>query len=143
LERDESEGTKKLVAFAGPLRDALSSQYVLVIDEFDARLHPLITKQIIRMFNGTKSNPTNAQLIVATHDTNLLDKDLMRRDQIWFVEKDPVGSSHLTSLVEYKVRNDASYEKDYILGKYGAIPFLGSIDRVFVHGKPPKAKVIG
>lgn len=141
LERDESEGTKKLVAFAGPLSESLSSQCVLVIDEFDARLHPLITKQIIRMFNGTKSNPTNAQLIVATHDTNLLDKDLMRRDQIWFVEKDDVGASHLTSLVEFKVRNDASYEKDYILGKYGAIPFLGSIDQVFVSERNISQKV--
>lgn len=142
LEQDESEGTKKLVAFAGPLSDSLSSQCVLVIDEFDARLHPLITKQIIRMFNGINTNPTNAQLIVATHDTNLLDKDLLRRDQIWFVEKDVFGASHLTSLVEYKVRNDASYEKDYILGKYGAIPFLGSIDHVFTSTKQrvPKSK---
>ena len=141
LEKDESEGTKKLVAFAGPLSDALSSQYVLVIDEFDARLHPLITKQIISMFNGEKSNPANAQLIVATHDTNLLDKDLMRRDQIWFVEKDALGESHLTSLVEYKVRNDASYEKDYIIGKYGAIPFLGSSDKVFVTSKTTKSGI--
>lgn len=141
LERDESEGTRKLVAFAGPLSDSLSSQCVLVIDEFDARLHPLITKQIIRMFNGAKTNPANAQLIVATHDTNLLDKDLMRRDQIWFVEKDVYGASHLTSLVEYKVRNDASYEKDYILGKYGAIPFLGSIDQVFTSAKKRDPKI--
>lgn len=140
LEKDESEGTKKLVAFSGPLSDSLSSQYVLIIDEFDARLHPLITKQIIRMFNGMKSNPTNAQLIVATHDTNLLDKDLMRRDQIWFIEKDAFGESHLTSLVEYKVRNDASYEKDYIMGKYGAIPFLGSSDKVFVTSRAIKSE---
>jgi AAA15 family ATPase/GTPase len=142
LEQDESEGTKKLVSFSGPLSDSLSSQCVLVIDEFDARLHPLITKQIIRMFNGTNTNSTNAQLIVATHDTNLLDKDLLRRDQIWFVEKDVFGASHLTSLVEYKVRNDASYEKDYILGKYGAIPFLGSIDHVFppTRQKIPKSE---
>ena len=73
-----------------------------------------------------------AQLIFASHDTNLLRKDLFRRDQIWFTEKNKIGATDLYSLVEYKinqatVRNDASFEKDYLLGKYGAIPFLGDI----------------
>lgn len=127
----ESEGTKKIVAMAGPLLDAIEQSIVLVIDEFDARLHPLITKTILELFNSTDGNSQNAQLIVASHDTNLLDSDLLRRDQIWFVEKDRQGATHLTSLDEFKVRSDASFEKDYIAGRYGAIPFLGNVRRLF------------
>lgn len=132
LDSDESEGTQKLVALAGPLVKTLENSYVLFIDEFDARLHPVLTKNIIKLFNCSQVNSHNAQLIVATHDTNLLDRDILRRDQVWFVERDYYGASHLASLVEYKgVRNDASYEKDYIAGKYGAIPILGDIRRIF------------
>jgi AAA15 family ATPase/GTPase len=131
LHRDESQGSIKLVAMSGPIIDTLENAFILAIDEFDARLHPIISKAIIQLFNADTINNRNAQLIVATHDTNLLDKDLLRRDQIWFVEKDPFGASHLTSLVEYRVRNDASFEKDYIFGKYGAVPMLENIERVF------------
>lgn len=130
LRRDESEGTKKLVAMSGPLIDVLENSYILIIDEFDARLHPIITQSILRTFNSSE-NINHAQLIIATHDTNLLDHELLRRDQIWFTERDYYGAAHLTSLVEYKVRNDASYEKDYIQGKYGAIPIVGDIKRIF------------
>ena len=144
LEQDESEGTKKLVALSGPMLDTLANSKIMLIDEFDARLHPIISKTIIKLFNSAASNKNNAQLIVATHDTNLLDRDLLRRDQIWFSEKDKYGSSHLTSLVEYKVRNDASFEKDYIMGKYGAIPrvgYLGNIidssDNFITNNLPP------
>lgn len=125
LGENESEGTKKLIALAGPLMDTFDNSYILFIDEFDARLHPLITKGIIRMFNSLDVNKNNAQLVVATHDTNLLDKDELRRDQIWFAEKDSLGGSHLKQLVEYKVRNDASYRKGYFEGDFGAIPMLG------------------
>jgi AAA15 family ATPase/GTPase len=131
LDDDESEGSKKLIALSGPIVDTLNNPNVLLIDEFDARLHPILSKTIIKLFNSSATNIKNAQLIVATHDTNLLDRDLLRRDQIWFTEKDKFGSSHLTSLVEYKVRNDASYEKDYIMGKYGAIPLLGNMADIF------------
>jgi len=126
LEQDESEGTRKLVALTAPLLDALKEPVTLVIDEFDARVHPIISKQIIEIFNCKNRNPNNAQLVAITHDTNLLDNELLRRDQVWFMEKDQFGASHLTSLVEFKVRNDASFEKDYILGRYGAIPFIGN-----------------
>lgn len=131
LKANESEGTKKLIALAGPLYESLAGKYILVIDEFDARLHSLITRQIVKLFNSRHSNSGGAQLVAATHDTHLLDKELLRRDQVWFVEKDDFGASHLNSLAEYRVRNDASYEKEYVLGKYGAIPFLGAIERVF------------
>ena len=126
LDSDESAGTQKLVALSGPLVDTLEKSKILIVDEFDARLHPAITRKIVEIFNSNEINSRNAQLIVATHDTNLLNKELLRRDQIWFSEKDAYGASHLHSLVEYKIRNDASFEKDYFFGKYGGIPFFGN-----------------
>jgi len=130
LETQESEGTKKLLAIAGNIIANPLLGVPLIIDEFDARLHPNLTREIVRLFNNKETNPKHAQLIFMTHDTNLLDKTLLRRDQIWFVEKDRVGASHLYSLAELKVRNDASFEKDYVQGRYGAIPFLGGLARV-------------
>lgn len=127
LDANESEGTQKIFALSGPLLDALKTGNVLVIDELDARLHPLITLEVIRLFNSEKTNPNNGQLIFTTHDTLLLNNKNFRRDQIWFAEKDRYGATDLYSLVEIKVRNDASFEKDYISGKYGAIPFIGSL----------------
>jgi hypothetical protein len=134
LDKQESEGTKKLFAFAGPILDTLRNGKVLVIDELDARLHPLITKAIIALFNSNETNPQNAQLIFMTHDTNLLNNKIFRRDQIWFTEKNKQGATDLYSLVEYKVRNDASFESDYIRGRYGAIPFIGDFRRLI--GEP-------
>ena len=127
LDDQESEGTKKLFAFAGPLLDTLRSGTVLLIDELDARLHPLITCAIINLFNSNETNRHNAQLIFMTHDTNLLSNKIFRRDQIWFTEKNKQGATDLYSLIEYKVRNDASFESDYIRGRYGAIPFIGDL----------------
>jgi AAA15 family ATPase/GTPase len=127
LDDDESEGTKKLFAFAGPLLEALREGNVLIVDELAACLHPLITREIIKLFNSNETNPHNAQLIVTTHDTNLLSNNIFRRDQIWFVEKNRKGITDLYSLAEYTVRNDASFNSDYIKGKYGAIPYIGDL----------------
>jgi hypothetical protein len=99
-----------------------------VIDEFDNRLHTLLCKFIIDRYH--KSNSSECQLILTCHDTNLLNKDLFRRDQIWFVEKDNQHESKLYSLLEYKeyyARSSDSYSKDYLAGKYGAIPLFSSI----------------
>lgn len=126
LDAQESAGTRRLFSLALPILDALEAGHVLFIDEIDARLHPLITYTIIGLFNSKRSNPKNAQLIFTTHDTNLLNNKRFRRDQIWFVEKDRFGATHLYSLAEFKIRNDASFEQDYIGGKYGAIPFITS-----------------
>ena len=113
---------------------ALSNGETIVIDEFDARFHPLITKRIVELFNSTDN--TKSQLIFVTHDTNLLSHELLRRDQIDFVEKDSCSESHLYTLVQFKgIRNNASFEKDYINGKYGAIPFLGNFNKLFKTGK--------
>jgi len=130
LATHESQGTRRLFVLAEPILAALGSGTVLVVDEIDARLHPILTCAIIRLFNTPETNPKHAQLIFTTHDTNLLGSELFRRDQIWFVEKSRRGESTLYSLVEYKVRdskvrNDAAYEKNYIAGRYGAIPYLG------------------
>ena len=120
----ESEGTKKMFELSPFIYRSLKEGFPLVVDEFDSRFHPLLTKKIVELYNSSENR--NSQLIFTTHDTNLLSPDLLRRDQIDFVEKDKYGASHLYTLVEIKgVRNDASFEKDYIQGKYGAIPFLG------------------
>jgi AAA15 family ATPase/GTPase len=120
----ESEGTKKMFELSPFIYRSLKEGTPLFIDEFDSRFHPLLTKKIVELYNSIENK--KAQLIFTTHDTNLLSSDLLRRDQIDFVEKDKYGASHLYTLVEIKgVRNDASFEKDYIQGKYGAIPFLG------------------
>ena len=130
----ESLGTKKAFAFLGPWFDALRKGGVLIIDEYGTSLHTQLAQELIKLFQS-KINSNGAQLIVTTHDTNLLHKDLLRRDQIWFTEKNKEGASDLYSLVEYKVnqatsvRNDASFSKDYLAGKYGAIPFFGDIKR--------------
>ncbi len=120
----ESEGTRKMFELSPFIYKSLNEGVPIVIDEFDSRFHPLLTKKIVELYNSNENR--NAQLIFTTHDTNLLSSDLLRRDQIDFVEKDKFGVSHLYTLVEIRgVRNDASFEKDYIQGKYGAIPFLG------------------
>lgn len=132
----ESIGTIKAFSMIGPWFDSLLNGKTLIVDEFGASLHTKLSFELIRLFQSTINR--GAQLILTTHDTNLLRKDLFRRDQIWFVEKDKEGVSDLYSLVEYKinqatsVRNDASFEKDYLQGKYGAIPFFGDIEQFVI-----------
>jgi AAA15 family ATPase/GTPase len=126
----QSKGTQKLFNIFGWLFDAIERGKTLVIDELDSSLHTLLTMELIQFFHSEANK--QAQLIFTSHDTNLLRKEIFRRDQIWFAEKNNLGASTLYSLVEYKinqatVRNDASFEKDYLLGKYGAIPFLGDL----------------
>ncbi len=126
---NESEGTKKLFELSPFIYNALKEKEVIVIDEFDARFHPLLTKKILELFNSDSNE--GSQFIFTTHDTNLLSSNSLRRDQIEFVEKDKYGASHLYSLSQFKgIRNTASFEKDYIQGKYGAIPFLGDFSKL-------------
>lgn len=129
LAKDESEGTQKFLYFTGPLLDTLDNGKILFVDELDARFHPIMTRFIIQLFRSKQTNPHNAQLIFATHDTKLLDKKLFRKDQIWFTEKDKYGATDLYSLVEYKDEDDIlSFEDSYMLGEYGAIPFLSEFE---------------
>ncbi len=126
---NESEGSKKMFEVSPLILNALNENRVLFMDEFDARFHPLLTKKIVELFNSGSNK--GSQFVFATHDTNLLNAKLLRRDQICFVEKDKYGASHFYSLVDFKgVRNDASFEKDYVSGKYGAIPFLGDFNSI-------------
>ena len=120
----ESNGTNKIISFSGPLFYTLLKGKVLFVDELDAKLHPMLTRAIVRLFMDKETNPKGAQLVFTTHDTHLLDKECLRRDQVWFTEKDATEASDLYSLLEFKERNDRNFEKNYIEGRYGAIPFI-------------------
>lgn len=117
----ESAGTIKSIIIFIYARLAILYDQSLFIDELNVKLHPLLLKYIIDLFYESDSK---AQLIYTTHDTTLMDKKFFRRDQIWFVQKDEYGYSELVALSDYKVRSDASFEKDYLAGVYGGIPFL-------------------
>jgi uncharacterized protein len=130
IDKEESAGTQKLYRLSGLLINVLHEGSPLIIDELDARLHPLITGAIVKLFNSPKTNPNNAQLIFTTHDTNLLSSNLFYKDQIWFAEKNRYGATDLYSLVEYKIPAQSSFEQDYIAGKYGAVPFIGDLSRL-------------
>lgn len=100
-------------------RNAILHNKAIFVDELNIKLHPLLLKFIIDLFYDDKSS---AQLIYTTHDTTLMDKKFFRRDQVWFVQKDQFGYSELVALSDFKVRSDASFEKDYLAGVYGGIP---------------------
>lgn len=129
MKDSESEGTVKYFSLAYPILDALENGKRLIVDEFGAKLHTLLLERIISLFNTQSGNSHNAQLIVTLHDTNLLSSNLLRRDQIWFTQKNGKGESILYPLSDYRVRSDASYEKDYLLGKYGAIPIIDDLSK--------------
>jgi hypothetical protein len=129
----ESEGTQKFAHIAGPILDVLEKGSVLVIDELDTKLHPELTERLVLLFHNNEINMNHAQLIFTSHNTNLLDAKIFRRDQIFFVEKDSFGASNLYSLADFKkdgksTRNDENIELNYLKGKYGALPFLGDFD---------------
>lgn len=119
---EESDGTQRFLGLLGPWIDVLNNGYTLIVDELDIKLHTLLTRALIKLFHSP--NNTNAQLIFSTHDTNLLDQDIFRRDQIWFTEKKEDKSTDLYSLDDFTVRKDKDIEKGYLQGKYGAIPFF-------------------
>lgn len=120
---EESRGTRKLFEYAGPLIDTLRSGYVMVVDELNNSMHPLLAREIIRLVNSRDANKSNAQLIVVTHSTSMLDLGLLRRDQIWFAEKN-AGATEFYPLTDFKPRKDVSLAKGYLQGRYGAIPYL-------------------
>ena len=121
---DESQGTQKLFALAGPILDILKNGRVLVIDELDRSLHPLLVRQIVNTFHDPEQNKSGAQLIFTTHDTSLLESHLLRRDQIWFTEKQENQSSKLIPLSEFSPRKGEALEKGYLGGRYGGVPIL-------------------
>ncbi len=124
LDDHESKGTQKYFSLSGIILDNLENGEVLVVDELDAKLHPILVQELVKLFNSKDTNPKNAQLIFVTHDVNLLDSDIFRRDQIWFIEKDRYQAAYLYPLTNFSVRDNTDLKKNYIWGKYGAIPFV-------------------
>ena len=124
-ESEESDGTRALFAFAGPWLDVLENERVLVVDELDTSLHPLLVHHLVKRLHheGTK-----AQLIFTTHDTSLLSQKLLRRDQVWFMEKDNQSATRLYPLSDFSPRDNEAIERGYLNGRYGGIPFLRDLD---------------
>lgn len=126
--RDQSEGTRILLDYAGPVLRTLERGGLLVIDEVDASLHPRLTAHLIRLFQQPDTNSQGAQLLLTTHDASLLGRsageDILKRDQVWFVEKDEHGETSLFPLSDFKPRQDENRERRYLGGSYGAVPFL-------------------
>ncbi len=135
MKDQESSGTNKIFDICGDILFAHGFGETLIIDELDAKLHPILTQAIIKLFNN-KDTFDSGQLIFSTHDTNLLGSNLFRRDQIWFTEKDDFEATDLYSLLEFKdesgktIRNDRSFESDYIRGRYGAIPYIANYQKI-------------
>lgn len=131
---DESKGTQTLLRIAEPLFRVFTSGSLMLIDELEASLHPALAAAVVKMFNNPETNPQNAQLIFTTHDTNLLGTTSgappLRRDQIWFTEKDDSGATRLYPLTDYKPRKAENLERGYLQGRYGAIPFLGDLTKM-------------
>lgn len=125
LEEEESDGTRALFAFAGPWLDVTENERVLVVDELDTSLHPLLVHHLVKLLHhqGTK-----AQLIFTTHDTTLLSQKLLRRDQVWFMEKDAAHATQLYPLSQFSTRENEAVERGYLNGRYGGIPFLKDLD---------------
>jgi hypothetical protein len=135
--QQESSGTLKMLSLYPSLMEVLHKGSVLFVDELNTKLHPLLVRNLVGMFTDRETNPHHAQLIFNTHDTWSLSNNSLRRDEIWFTDKNFRGESSLYSLADFrsdqgsKIRKDEQYEKNYLLGKYGAIPSLKTIEIVF------------
>lgn len=122
---EESDGTIRLIDFIPAFRNVVQQQSIFIIDEIERSIHPLLIKELIKKFS--MDSKTKGQLIFTTHESNLLDQDFIRKDEIWFAEKDQMGSTDLYSLSDFKEHNTIDIQKGYLNGKYGAIPFLGNL----------------
>ena len=121
----ESDGTRKLFAYAGPWLDVLREGSVLFVDELHDNLHPLIVRMLVGLFHNNQTNPKNAQLMFTTHETSILSQEVFRRDQVWFTSQEGTQGTHLTPLSDFKVRKGAEdIERYYLDGRYGAVPYL-------------------
>jgi len=132
LDADESAGTKKFLALAGPFLEALTTGSILFVDELETRLHTRLTRALVSQFNSYTNTPAG-QLIFASHDAGLLESKRIRRDQVWFTEKDDFGASRLYSLAEFKVRKDAKFDKEYLFGQFGGVPHIRNFQDIPVH----------
>lgn len=121
---DESSGTQQLFSLVGPWLDILRNGYFAGLDEIESSMHPSMVSALLKLFFAEKTNSKGAQLLFTTHNPLLLDTEVMRRDQVWFADKDEEGATHLYPLTNYKPRNKESLVRGYMSGRYGAIPFI-------------------
>lgn len=121
---EESAGTRRFFSLIGPWTDILDNGHTVFVDEIETSLHPVLVKELLKLLLCSKNNPKGAQVVFTTHNPILLDGSLMRRDQVWFTEKSPVGATHLYPLTDYQPRKDEALAKGYLAGRYGAIPFM-------------------
>jgi hypothetical protein len=126
--RYESAGTQRLLSYIGPILDAMENGKLLVIDEMDSSLHPMVVRFILRLLHDPESSRHNAQLWMTTHDTSLLDTDLLRRDQFWFMEKDERQASRLYPLTDFSPRKNEALERAYLRARFGGVPFIARAD---------------
>ncbi len=126
---EESDGSRQLLNLLPALYKQQKAGGVFVIDELERSMHPILARKFVEFFLKTAKG-SNSQLIFSTHESTLLDLDILRRDGIWFTEKDESGATQLYSLADFKVRNDLRVDKGYLQGRFGAIPFLGGIDHL-------------
>jgi AAA15 family ATPase/GTPase len=126
--QEESDGTRRLLNLI-PALQTHGGSAVYFIDEIDRSLHPMLVWKFLEFFLKSPADG-HRQIIVTTHESNLLDLDLLRRDEIWFAEKDQDAATHLYSMVDFKVRKDHEIRKHYLQGRFGAVPFLGNLDRL-------------
>ncbi|MBK8759009.1 MAG: ATP-binding protein [Sulfuritalea sp.] len=133
---EESDGTQRLYGLAAPIIDVLKRGRILVVDELDSSLHPLLVRRLISMFDDPSMNKAGAQLIFSTHDTSLLDHTLFRRDQIWFTEKDSDQGTKVYPLTDFSPRKREAWEQGYLTGRYGAVPFFGELPDILKHEFP-------
>lgn len=124
---DESDGTQKLFAYTAPWLDTLKNGRVLIVDELDNSFHPNIVRYLLGLINSKKNNLRNGQLVFSTHNTSILDAKILRRDQVWFIEKDRNLASNLYPLTDFHPRKDEALEKGYLQGRFGAIPYIGEV----------------
>ena len=140
----ESAGTHRLFGLAGPWLEILTNGYTVCVDGLESSMHPLMVRELLRLFFSATENPHGAQILFTTHNPLLLDSTLLRRDQVWFTEKDAEGESHLYPLTDYSPRKGESLVRGYLSGRYGAVPFipeglLGSFQTHESRGKLEKA----
>jgi AAA15 family ATPase/GTPase len=121
---EESAGTQRFFSLAGPWLDILDNGYTVLIDEIETSLHPMLVKEFLKLLFNPQLNQKGAQVIFTTHNPILLDTDIIRRDQVWFTEKDDIGATHLYPLTDYKPRKTESLVRGYLAGRYGATPFI-------------------
>jgi uncharacterized protein len=131
--KEESTGTRRLFEIASLMVVALEIGRILLIDELGANMHPTLTKEIINLFQDTKTNQKGAQLIFTSHDNTLQRNQLLRRDQIWLTEKQTEGNTTLYPITDFKIRNDLAIDKAYLDGRFGGVPIIEELGSDFVH----------